>query len=377
MDERIRELIDRTKDEALRGATASRETILTLLAIAPDSEEAGYLGRAANEVAHAAAGGRARLAGAVGIDLCSCDMNCKFCSFGTKWGIVTEERAFTEDEIIDQVKRYVDGGATTITLRSTEFYDVNVLNSWMKDIRSAVPGEYEMNLNVGELTPASAHASYAAGVSCAYHVLRLREGVDTPFRPEIRLQTMRSIADSPLKLGTCVEPIGIEHTDDELADSILTALSFKPYTLGCMARINVPGTPFGGVQPVSTERMIQLIAVTRLAAGTSVEYVEMHPADPRALRSGANSVVVEMGANPRDVDFNEGEWMGLSVPEGKRMLEDAGFEVRLAHCDPRFRAGETWWEAQDAVATEEVPERDGQGSFISCCGRRMPLEVDG
>lgn len=60
--------IDALKNRALRGMAVSRDEVLRLLALAPDSEEAAYLGRAAREVAHIVAGNEGRVWSAIGID---------------------------------------------------------------------------------------------------------------------------------------------------------------------------------------------------------------------------------------------------------------------------------------------------------------------
>lgn len=108
-------------------------------------------------------------------------MNCKFCSFGTEWGLIEEDVIYSKEEIIELVRAYVEAGVTTITLRSTEFYDLNVLSEWLADIREQVPGSYLINLNVGEMSPAMADAAYQAGryerVPCHSHARGHRHAV--------------------------------------------------------------------------------------------------------------------------------------------------------------------------------------------------------
>ena len=366
MNDDVKELIDRATDEALRGAIQPREAIVRMLEIDPSSEEADYLKQQAVKVARAAGKGRVELSGAIGVDLCSCDMNCKFCSFGTEWGLVTDEYKYTKEEVIRLAKAYVAAGVTTITLRSTEFYDVKTLTEWLADIRAAAPGEYAIRLNVGELSPAMAEAAYQAGATMAYHVMRLREGVDTPFSPEVRERTMRVIADSPLRFDTCVEPIGVEHTNEELADKIVYNMHLRPYAMGVMFRVNVPGTPFEGYDNVSKERMLQIMAVTRISVGTQIRYLHTHPAMPESLQAGGNGFTVEIGANPRDVEFNESDWRGFSVEEARRVIEEAGFRLESINPDPRFRKGATWWHPFSSDADFEMPD-PFEGASVGCC----------
>ena len=366
MDEKVKALVDRAVDEALRGAVQPREVIVRMLEIDPGSEEADYLKRRAVEVARVAGKGRAELSGAIGVDLCSCDMNCKFCSFGTEWGLVTDEYKYSKEEVIELAKAYAAAGVTILTLRSTEFYDVKALTEWLADIRAAAPGDYAIRLNVGELNPAMAEAAYQAGATIAYHVMRMREGVDTPFSPAVRERTMRAIAESPLRFDTCVEPIGIEHTNEEIADKILYNMSLRPHAMGVMFRVNVPGTPFGDFDDVPKERMLQIMAVTRIAMGTQVSYMHTHPAMPESLTAGGNGFTVEIGANPRDVAFNETDWRGFTVEEAKRVIEDAGFKLEAINPDPRFRKGATWWRPGGFGADFTMPD-PFEGTGMGCC----------
>ena len=80
--------IDALKNRALRGMPVSRDEVLRLLALAPDSEEAAYLGRAARDIAHIVVGNEGRVWSAIGIDCRPCSMNCGFCAFGEKWGLI-------------------------------------------------------------------------------------------------------------------------------------------------------------------------------------------------------------------------------------------------------------------------------------------------
>ena len=365
MDQDVKELIDRVFDEGARGASQPREVIIRLLELDPASEEVAYLRSRAAEMAHLATGNRASISGAIGVDMCSCDMNCKFCSFGTAWGLVEEDIIYSKEEIIELVREYVAAGVTTITLRSTEFYDLNVLSEWLADIREAVPGSYLINLNVGEMSPAMAEAAYQAGATSAYHVVRMREGVDTPFDVKLRWETIDAISNSPLRWLTCVEPLGVEHTNEEIADRILENLAHRPYGMSVMARVNVPGTPFEGMEEISEERMLHLLATLRLCVGTKVRTCGMHPAVPAALYSGGSNFTVERGANPRDTSFNTDVWRGFTVDEARRLIEEAGFECLPETYDPRFPAdGKQWWKVGDP-ADYVMPDPTGP-----CCGKR-------
>ena len=74
------------------GRSLSRDEIVSLLGVEAGSADGEYLRAAAREAAAKITGGRGYIWCAVGMDYAPCSMNCKFCSFGEKWGIVREPR---------------------------------------------------------------------------------------------------------------------------------------------------------------------------------------------------------------------------------------------------------------------------------------------
>jgi len=64
-------------------------------------------------------------------------------------------------------------------------------------------------------------------------------------------------------VGTCVEPIGPEHSNEELADMILFTASINPLQRCCPAH-PIPGTALAARGMISELRMAQIVAVTDL-----------------------------------------------------------------------------------------------------------------
>ena len=104
---------------------------------------------------------------------------------------------------------------------------------------------------------------------------------------------------------------------------------------GVMARVPVPGTPLEHAGTISEDRLMQILAVERIVAGSQYESIGCHPPVERALYAGANSLTVEAGANPRDVEPGAEPWKGFTVAEAKGLLEKAGFAVLLPNPEPR------------------------------------------
>lgn len=327
MKREITDLIDRVKADCLVGKPQKRDTIIALLNLEPGSPEYAYLCRAAREAAMVITGKEAYLWGAIGVDFAPCSMNCTFCSLGEAWGIVNHEVSYSEEEIIQQIRQYVNCGVRFIVLRTTEFYSVDTLCQFIKDIRAQVAGEYELVLNIGEFDVATANKIYESGVSGIYHALRLGEGRDTAFDPAQRNDTLNSVHQSPLKLIHLIEPVGIEHTNEEIADVFLNSLQYGVVISGAMARIPVKGTPLGEKPQVSDQRLAQIVAVTRLCGGKSVPDICVHPPSKEAVMAGANVVVVERGAVPRDGSVAEELWNGFDCQKAKDLLTECGYEV--------------------------------------------------
>lgn len=49
-------------------------------------------------------------------------MNCEFCSFGEKWGLIKDESEWPDEDVVKTARLSVSGGVSWFTLRTTEFY---------------------------------------------------------------------------------------------------------------------------------------------------------------------------------------------------------------------------------------------------------------
>ena len=251
------------------------------------------------------------------MDYAPCTMNCKFCSFGEKWGIVREPRHVGQEEIFSHVRQYAENGAAYVILRTTEFYDLGRLLGFIPEIRAKIPGSYAIVLNTGELDAAAAAKAKSAGVYGVYHALRLREGTDTPFNPAERIATMKNVSASGMTLVSLVEPLGCEHTDEEIADSFpeTPPPAARRYAALWLASPSM-ARPFGSSPMISGPHLAHVVAALRLSGGSAVRDICVHKATPEALESGANVMVVESGAIPRDSDFSEKDWAGVDMARG-------------------------------------------------------------
>jgi biotin synthase len=184
-----------------------------------------------------------------------------------------------------------------------------------------------MIANVGDQSLAHAQKIRETGYSGVYHALRLREGVDTSLVPEARKNSIRSFQDAGLLVGTCVEPVGPEHTNGELAEAILFAGSFNPAFSGAARRIAIPETPIASRGMISEWRLAQIVPVTRLAMPRTVLGNYTHEPCTLGAIAGANLFWAEVGGNPRDVAEKTEEARGETVESCRRIFYESNWGV--------------------------------------------------
>ena len=177
---------------------------------------------------------------------------------------------------------------------------------------------YSGNTNIARLN---------SGRVAIYHAVRMGEGIITQIPPETRIQTIHNAKKAGLTLSSGVEPIGAEHTPEEIAHSIKQQVSFEPIATGPALRIGVPGTRFAKDRPTSRVDWCFITAVYRLAVGAAFRLCgnTYLTAD-----SGSNYSCCEMGTNPRDAAERTGKTPGIGhgVEESRRALEAFGWTMR-------------------------------------------------
>ena len=329
MDPEICAFIDDCYERSLKDPfSISVDDMARLLSIDPESDECGYLGSKARRLAEIRSDNKASMTTAFGLDYIPCKASCKFCSFGEKWGIMKGEYYVPDDTVIDLIKGQMAKGFRKFTLRTTEYYAVDRMCDLARKIRSEVEGDYILSVNMGELKKDDAERLRDAGINNAYHTLHLREGIDTPFGPETRLTTMRNIKEGGLRLTSGVDPIGIEHTDREIAENIDTLRKMEPASICSMMRINPKGTPVEGMPEISVSRHAQIAAVIRIASKHNVAAV---PPNLKAMMWGANATTIGTGSNPRDSVHDKetvGEWR-FSFKDTKELFKKAGYDTTM------------------------------------------------
>ncbi len=312
-------------DRALAGGVGGREDSAYLLSLDPESLEAAILMSVADRVARRRNGNSGMLLGQIGIDVSPCPGNCGFCAFGQDHTSFAAKR-MTMSEVADHAHALThEGDVFGLFLMTMHLFDVDYVIEAVETARGSTPPDTQIWVNVGDMDVHTARRLRGAGVSGAYHVCRLREGMDTNLPPEQRLATFAAIKEAGLHLYSCCEPIGPEHTAEELVEQLSVGVEQGLFQHAAMRRVYVPGSRLAYRGQITERRLAQIVAVITLAASPDTFGVSVHEPNLLGLAAGANVITAESGVNPRDAAKETSEHRGMSIGACRRMLYEAGF----------------------------------------------------
>lgn len=317
----IHELLRKTQN----GEHLSHAELVHLLSLAPDCSDSYLVMAEANRISKELTGNKAEVHAQLALNLAPCLCNCLFCSFAQKNNIFSKETRLTAEAAIAYARQFEKDGANAIYVMTTAQYPFELFWEISREIRKQLNHETVLIANVGDQSLANARKIKDAGYTGVYHALRLCEGIDTSLSPESRKQSMHNFQEAGLKVGTCVEPVGPEHTALELADMICFTASFNPAYSGAGRRIPIPGTELGRLGTISEIRMAQIVAITRLGMPRTVLGNCTHEPCTLGGLAGANLFWAEAGANPRDTKEKTEEGRGETVTTCRTLFQECGW----------------------------------------------------
>ena len=318
----IDDLLKKSRDEG----TFSREELVQMLAHAPDAPETYRIMAEANRISKALTGNRAEVHAQFALNLAPCPCNCAFCSFARINGVFTRETRISAEEAVARARQFEMDGANAVFVMTTAAYPFGLFLEISQEVRRSLKPETVLVANVGDQSPQNARRLKDAGFAGVYHALRLREGSDTGIHPDRRRDSIRAFLEAGLQVGTCVEPVGPEHTNEEIAEMILFTGSFNPAYSGAARRITIPGSEIGKRGMISEMRMAQIVAVTRLGVPRSVPGNCTHEPCTLGAAAGANLFWAEAGANPRDTLERTEEGRGKTVEDCRALFRESGWD---------------------------------------------------
>jgi biotin synthase len=309
------------------GQFLTKEEIISLLRINHLSVDAGYVMAAANILTRTASKGKAEVHAQIGLNLSPCPNNCSFCAFAAKNGVFKDRKELSIEEIIQSALRAEADGANAIFFMTTHDYPFRRYIEISKEVRSKLKPDAVMITNIGDFGLKEGREIKEAGYTGIYHAVRMGEGRDTGIDPKIRLNTINAAQDAGLLVGTCVEPIGPEHSIEEIAEKILIGREMKPCYSGAMRRISIPGSEFEQYGMISEYRLAFLVAVVRLAMGRNIVGNCTHEPNILGATGGANLFWAEVGTNPRDTEVDTSQGRGTDVKSCMKMFREADFDM--------------------------------------------------
>ena len=309
------------------GIAPTHDECVALLSLSPDSAEACAVRGAADGIMRQRTDNAAVLFAQIGYSCHPCPANCSFCSFAEDY---TQMEAFTmsDEDIVASVKSFTqDGDLYGLWVMTMADYDIEDYLRVIRLVRETAPACTNIYSNVGDTSYEDFCRMKEAGISGVYHICRLGEGTVTKLCPEARMETIQNAIKAGLDVLNAVEPIGPEHTPEELAEQIELMKSTKPIQTGVMKRINVPGTPFEGTGEITSYRL-SLYAAVQCLMHVDVEplpWIGHHEPTPICYASGSNLITAETGVNPRDTAADTSTNRGMDLTDCRVMLYEAGF----------------------------------------------------
>ncbi len=323
IDHRIEDLL--RKGENLEGL--DRGEAVELLQLDLHSREVYALMETANRISRAVFGPKGERHFHIGLNVEQCKFNCLFCSLTEKAGVFVEKVDFGMEKILEWARIAEEQGADGLNLMTTGFYSFERL----LEVGRVLGKEVSVPLvaNTRDISHKEGEALLAAGFKGCYHAIRLGEGRDTPFNPEKRRKTIQVFRDVGLRWMNCVEPVGPEHSLEEIAGLMLLARDMGATYSGVMRRINFPGSPMERFGMITEREMARMVAVSRLVMADVPRAHCTHEPHTASLMAGANLFFPEVGSSPRDLHADTGEGRGQDLERCGRIFQEMDLDPGL------------------------------------------------
>ncbi len=324
---RLEHELERILEKAWCGIPLNRKDCAYLLVLDEKSHESAILRASATSIIRSKNEGSAIILGQVGVDVTACPGGCKFCTFGDGHSNIKMNHLTLEEleEKIADFCRYDD--LYGLYLMTMHEYDLERFLNIVEHAKLLTPKTTQIWANVGDSSFDAFQAMKKHGVTGVYHVCRIGEGVDTKLDPKERIKTMENALEAGLELYTCCEPIGPEHTVQQLVDNIFIGIEMGITQHAAMRRVAVPGSPMVQYGQISELRLAHIVAVISLCSVTvpTMAYMGVHEPNPLSYASGANIITAESGANPRDCASDTARNRGMDMAQCRKMLFECGF----------------------------------------------------
>ncbi|MGN0493009.1 MAG: radical SAM protein [Acutalibacteraceae bacterium] len=302
----------------------SKKEIVEMLSIPEFSDDYYKLLSEADKMTRREFGNRGYIFAQIGIDSNPCPGNCKFCSLAASNFSVDCVFKKSITEVVEEAKLIASKGIDDLFLMSTAAFEQKEFIKFGAAVSQIIPEGMRLVANTGDFDYDTAKEMKNAGFTGAYHIKRLREGIDTDISPETRMQTIENIKKAGLELYYCIEPIGPEHSNEEIAEEILFAGDLKVEAMAVMRRTPVKGTPLYTLGELTSAQILKIGAITRIVTKPS-RSMNIHETVETSLICGINQLYAEYGANPRDTVEETSKNRGYSVENLRNLFRQYGY----------------------------------------------------
>ena len=318
----VSKMISNILNKFYNGEILSKEDLLNLLKINVGSSDYYKLLATANNYSRTSFSSKGTVFGQIGLDNQPCRINCKFCSLAANVREKLPCQIRSIEDTVHEAKTMVDAGVDDVFLMTTAEFSQEKFLDYCVAVRKVLPASTRLVANVGDFDLEYAKRLKGSGVTGAYHICRLGEEIDTETTLSKRMKTLDAVRDAGLELYYCVEPIGPEHTDDQLVTEMMRTRDYPVGVMAVMKRTAVPGTLLAYRGEISAARLAQICAITTLAMRPS-RAMGVHEPDELCLMAGANQIYAEFGTNPRDTEEETSKSRGYSVAQARALLKKA------------------------------------------------------
>lgn len=303
----------------------SDNEILELLNINNHSDEFYRLLSVSNKLSREKFGKKGYVFAQLGINAEPCSKNCRFCSLGIEHYSITDQWKKSLEEIKLEVEKLNEYNINDFFMMCTADYSFDDFIRIGKEVKKLLKPEQKFVANVGDFDLEMGQKLKEAGFTGVYHINRLREGIDTLIDVETRENTLQAAQKAKLETYYCIEPIGPEHSYDEILTEIKRAKDLKIEVMAVMRRIPVPGTPLFDSGKISATELTKIAAVTNIVVQPS-RSMNAHEPIQMSLLAGINQLYAELGANPRDTANETSSSRGFTPNMAWDMLSEADYE---------------------------------------------------
>ncbi len=324
MKKQIKEILQKCQENKYPSKQEAKE----LLKIEEGTKEWYSLLNVANKLSRDKFKGQGEVFGQIGINLKPCPKNCAFCRFSEKWTSFQEEKTLSTKEVIERAKDYEEAGANAVFLMATADHSFDKFIKIGSEVREQISSDLPLVANIDDFGHEGADELLRTGFQGVYHVSRLREGEDTEISPQKREKTLKAIRDSELDLSYCVEPIGPEHTIEEIVEEIFRGKRYEATNHAVMWRVPPEGGPKSELNQISQMGLAKYAATTILVANNEIKAMGVHEATTLPLIAGSNQIYAETGTNPRDNQEDTLRGRGLTVKDCRNILREAELTPR-------------------------------------------------